>query len=167
MYLPNQMTININGLGIILYSPGSLPPIGEGEDFLTRKYFEPSDVLRYIYDGTLICFATCSPGTYILQFHNQYPTCTESLASEFRMSLGICVEGNSIVFRDLYDLMQWSSMISQEQRIIVDNGYYHISLLGNMPVSGIIGNNQVIDVYINSVPEMPKLRFEGIPTFCE
>jgi hypothetical protein len=77
------------------------------------------------------------------------------------------VRDAAIVVRDLYDLMDWRSSYPASQAITVENGFYHITLVGNMPSSGILGDNQEIDIYLNKLEKFPALRYGGVPMFSE
>jgi hypothetical protein len=162
-----EIYLSIVGLGIIMYSPFALLHISEGEDYLTSNYILPERVLEHVYRGTIVGFGTGSPGDYVLKFKEGYPVDEQVLASEFKLALGIEVRDAAIVVRDLYDLMDWRSSYPEEQVVHVANGFYHVTLLGNVPSSGILGDDQEIDIYLNKLEKFPALRYGGVPMFSE
>lgn len=64
-----SISLNISGLGIIMYSAPSVSHIRLEEDYLEGHYLEPEDVLRHVCAGTLVGFGTASPGKYILEIN--------------------------------------------------------------------------------------------------
>ncbi len=44
----NRVTIDITGLGIILYSPAAVRHIIDGEDYFGASFLEPTDVARHV-----------------------------------------------------------------------------------------------------------------------
>lgn len=157
----------ISGMGIIIYSDYAVAHIAEGEDYFSSNYFTGEQVLKHIYTGTIVGFCTSSPGTYILKIRNGYPTKLDLDNSEFKLRLGIFVEGNRIYFNDLFSLMDWRSDYSDMPTIELEDGYYHITLFGDVPNTGILGDNQEIFVYFNKLDTMPALKYNGVPIFCE
>jgi len=160
------MKLSIYGIGIILYSDYAVSHIKYGENYLEENYTEPVDVLKQIYSGSLVGFGTGSSGTYHLQFLGGYPNNVELQKFEYKLRLGINVKDNRIIFRDLYDLMEWNPNYPDDQVFPIENGYYHITLCSNTPKSGILGNDQKIFIYFNKLESMPKLKFEGVPMLC-
>ena len=158
--------INISGLGIILYSRFAVLHISDDEDYFTMNYQSPEQVLAHIYKGTIVGFCTSSPGNYILKFFRGYPDDVFLASNEFKLRLGIHVKEGKIFIRDLYDLMAWSSECPENQSIEVDDGFYHVTLCSNVPDSGVLGDNQVVFVYLKKLDAMPKLYFKGVPTLC-
>ena len=64
---------------------------------------------------------------------------------------------------DLFCLMEWSNDCPEEQILSIDPGYYHITLCTKRPVSGVLGDNQTIYVYLNRMEKMPELNWLGVP----
>ncbi len=160
-----EIVLDIAGLGIILYSPSSAAHIGEGEDYLEAHYWKPEDVQEHIQTGSIVAFATSSSGTYILRFHEGYPKPELRATTDFRLRLGLRSDGQ-VIFRDLYDLIGWTSAVTEEQTIQLAPGIYHVTLYSNLPASGVVGDDQVVDVYLQLLDEFPALAREGIPTLC-
>ncbi len=163
--MDQEIRLSIAGLGIIMYSDFAVSHIAEGENYLSSHYMTPEQVLEHVYQGTIVGFGTGSPGDYLLRFRSGYPEESQVRSSEFKLRLGIEVRDSAIVVQALYDLMEWSRSYPQNQVVEIENGFYHITLLGNAPTSGIIGDNQVIHVYLNKLESMPTLAFRGVPTF--
>jgi len=158
--------LEIQGIGIIFYSPFAVANIKEGEDYLSRHYADADQVGPHIRDGTIVGFGTGSPGTFALQFFAGYPD-PETLASlESRLRLGIRIRDKTLCVRDLYDLLQWTAACPPGQTLSLDDGFYHVTLCGALPRSGILGDAQTILVYLNPLAVMPALRVDGVPTFC-
>ena len=161
-----RVRIEIQGLGIILYSPFSTADIKEGEDYLSGHYSNASEVGPHIRNGTIVGFGTGSPGTFELQFFAGYPD-QETLASlEFKLRLGIEVRNRTLCVRDLYDLLEWTAACPPKQTLSLDDGFYHVTLCGAVPSSGVLGDDQAILAYLNPLPAMPVLKVDGVPTLC-
>jgi hypothetical protein len=162
----DSMTLEIAGLGIIFYSPSAATMIAEGEDYLTTHYTTEEQVQLHIQKGTLVGFGTCSPGRYILRFHHGYPRDDELHAARYKLRLGVNCTNNVVYFRDLFDLLDWYADCPQKQQLSLPSGIYHVTLVSDRPPSGILGDNQIIDIYFNRLPAFPPLAKEGIPTLC-
>ena len=61
-----QFKINIAGLGIIFYSPQAVKHIEIGEDYLGEHYSKPVDVIKHVYEGSIVGIATGTPGNFYL-----------------------------------------------------------------------------------------------------
>jgi len=46
---------------------------------------------------------------------------------------------------------------------MIEDGFYKIYVVSSVPECGIIGDNQVIDIFFAWVPEMPELYWPGVP----
>jgi hypothetical protein len=160
--------LEIQGIGIILYSPFAVAHIDEGADYLSRHYSDVNEVSPHIREGTIVGFGTGSPGTFTLQFYAGYPDPKpKALASlGFKLRLGVQIRDRTLCIRDLYDLLEWAAACPAEQTVSVDDGFYHVTLCGALPRSGILGDDQTILVYLNKLDTMPALRVDGVPTFC-
>src|SRR5512135_2592415 len=113
--------LDIQGIGIILYSPFAVAHIGEGEDYLSRHYSDVNGVAPHIRDGTIVGFGTGSPGTFTLQFYAGYPESKALTSLEFKLRLGVQIKDRTLCVRDLYDLLQWTAACPAEQTISVDD----------------------------------------------
>lgn len=161
-----ELTLDIQGMGVIFYSPEFAKHITEGSDYLTPNYTSEQQVQSHVQKGTIVGFDTGSSGRFILRFHTGYPDRSRVLACEFKLRLGLQCVGGVVCFRDLFDLLQWHSLCPERQQIELDEGIYHVTLLSDVPKSGILGDNQWIDVYFMKLDIFPALSMEGIPTLC-
>ncbi len=103
-----EIAFDIAGLGIIMYSPSSAAHIHEGEDYLQPHYWAPADVRDHIQAGTIVAFATGTPGSFLLRIHDGYPGERLASAAGAELRLGLRSDG-VVVFRDLYDLLEWTA----------------------------------------------------------
>lgn len=166
MSIIKTITLDISGPGIILYSPSFVSHIYEGEDYLSTNYMDADQVQPHIQAGTLVGFGTSSPGRFFIHILEGYPEEHTLDEADFTLRLGIQVRDSMICIRDLYDLLNWTSECPSEQILEIDNGYYHITLYSNIPSSGILGDDQIIWMYFNMLPDMPELYPHGVPTLC-
>jgi len=162
-----SMRLDIAGLGIILYSPRSASHIEEGQDYLESEYTTEEDVQRHIQAGSIVGFGTGLPGTFVLQFHGGYPEKRFLQGCDFKLRLGLACVERRVCFRDLYDLVDWTSECPPEQMIEMDDGIYHVTLCSNRPRSGRIGDGQMIHVYFQKLDMFPALSKHGIPTLYD
>lgn len=167
MDLNKDLILDINGLGMIMYSDFATSHIAEGEDYFSRNYQTPQQVANHIMDGSIVGFCTSSPGRYILKLRSGYPIASDLNLAEFKLRLGIEIRDGRMCIRDLYDLMNWKKNCPSSQHIELENGFYRITLYGDVPSSGVLGDNQVIYVYLSRLDSMPELRYEGVPMFSE
>jgi hypothetical protein len=163
---PEQMTISVDGLGMIMYSPCFAAAIQEGEDYFTDHYTNAEDVQRHIQSGSIVGFGTGSPGTYRLIFRSGYPENHEISKTRFALRLGIKVEDGGLCIRDVLDLSEWSAACPADQALSISNGMYHMTLLSDVPESGMLGDGQVIRVFFKRLASFPALALTGIPTLC-
>lgn len=69
--------------------------------------------------------------------------------------------------RDLYDLMDWRRECPREQCVPVADGWCRLTVFSSRPHSGILGDNQVININLEAVASRPQLRWVGVPQLCE
>ena len=165
MIMKREINLEIQGLGIIMYSPFAVAHIKEGEDYLESNYMDAGQVVEHIYAGTIVGFCTGSPGDYIIKIKEGYPDDNEDFDHSLR--LGIEIREKCMCFRDLYDLLDWTVDCDVTQKIEIADGFYHITVCTNLPESEIYGDNQVIYIYLNKLESMPKLKYNGVPQLCE
>ncbi len=165
--MANEIRLSIAGLGILMYSPPAVRHIPRGADYLATDYSDGPAVQRHIQAGSLVGFGTGSPGVFQLRLHQAEPAADVLDASEFKLRLGIKVEEELVCFKDLYALLKWNPKIPAEQTQRMSNGHYRITLCSNTPASGILGDNQVIEVFFEKWDGMPPLAKRGVPTLCE
>lgn len=161
-----EITLDISGMGIVFYSPQFAKHIAEGSDYLTSNYTSEQQVQFHIQKGTIVGFGTGSPGTFILKFHSGYPDENRLQACEFKLRLGLHCVGGAVCFRDLFDLLQWQSSCPPGQTIELNDGFYHVTLSSDLPASGVLGDNQTINVHLQKLDAFPNLAKQGIPTLC-
>jgi hypothetical protein len=159
-----DIKLDITGLGIILYSEQAVAHISEDEDYFSTNYQTSEQVLKHVYNGTIVGIGTRSPGKYILKIRYGYPEEDVLDLADYVLILGIHVIGEKVFARDLYDLMEWTSECPVEQTFELEEGYYQLTIHSNLPNSKRRGDNQVIFVYFNKVDKMPKLKYRGVPT---
>lgn len=162
-----DLKLEISGMGIIIYSDYAVSHIADGEDYFSTNYYSGEQVLKHVYDGSIVGFCTSTPGTFILKIRSDYPSESELECADYCMRLGICVKGQKIYFNDLFALMNWNSDYTDIPTVEQEDGYYHITLVGNTPKSGVLGDNQEIYIYFYKLDTMPKLKYNGVPIFCE
>jgi hypothetical protein len=167
------MTINgreiilvTSGMGIVFYSPKWASHIEEGADYFTSHYATEQQVQSHIQSGTIVGFMTGSPGRYILAFHAGYPDETYVQNCRFKLRLGLNCAGGIVCFRDLFDLIQWDPNCPLDQTLRIEDGCYHVTLCSEMPTSGSLGDDQIINIYLAKLEAFPRLAKQGIPTLC-
>jgi hypothetical protein len=161
-----EIALDIAGIGVILYSPPAVAHISEGSDYLQEHFWQPADVARHVMSCELTAFCTGSPGSFRMRFIDGPPNEGDVQAADFKLRLGLWVRDGTICLRDLYDLMDWSNECPPEQRLAVADGWYRLTVFSSRPASGIVGDDQVINVNLEPVGNKPRLRWEGVPTLC-
>ena len=162
-----EIALDIAGLGMILYSPPAVTHIAEGSDYLTEHFSRPEDVARHVMACELTAFCTGSPGSFRVQFLNGQPNESDVQSADFKLRLGLWVRDRTICLRDLYDLMEWSKECPPLQRVSVVDGWYRLTVFSSRPVSGRLGDGQVITISLEPVARKPMLRWDGVPQLCE
>ncbi|MDN6886172.1 hypothetical protein QMO14_21510 [Variovorax sp. CAN2819] len=161
-----SIKLRITGMGVIFYSPFATEKIQEGEDYLSSNFENPDLVEAEALRGGIVGINLGTPGDFILNIYAGYPNEDHVTKSAYKLRAGIEVKDEIICVRDLFDLMNWSRNISERQIISLENGFYHMTFLSDEPSSGILGDDQIISLYLQRLEEMPKLKFNGIPTLC-
>lgn len=159
-----QFQIIIEGLGIIFYSPQSVKHIEEGDNYLGEHYSKPEDVIRHIYEGTIVGIATGTPGVFNLDIYKNTQPDIEKIDPDYALKLCLKVTDNTVYFRDLYVLLNWETEGEAEIKLDIENGYYEVIVCSWFPKSGIRGDNQKIAMYFNKTEALPKLHYEGVPS---
>lgn len=160
------MRLHVDGLGILLYSPFGAAGIRDGEDYLSGQYSSSGQVVPHVLRGDLVAFGTGSPGDFRLDFFLGYPHPELLRAREFKLRLGIEVRDGVICVRDIYDLLKWSQNCPEGQRVGVGDGFYHVTVCSDVPRSGVLGDDQQIEVFLKPLDRMPELSYTGIPVLC-
>jgi hypothetical protein len=161
-----SMRLDITGLGFIIYSPFAAASIRPGEDYLEKEFLDPARVEKQALEGKIVGVSTGTPGRFLLEIHEGYPADEVLDKYGYKLRLGVEVRGRTLCIRDLYDLLKWNPECPVNQCIDLDDGYYHVTLLSREPESGVLGEDQDVLVYLQKLSEMPKLRFNGVPTLC-
>ncbi len=162
----NQFHISISGLGIIFYSPQSVKHIKKGEDYLSEHYWNPQDVIKHVYEGSLVGICTGTPGDFNMNIYQGIEPDIDSLNPDYALKLCLRVTDNAVYFRDLYALLRWEPESRADIKIDIESGNYEVIVCSWMPESGILGQNQQINMYFNKTETLPKLHYEGVPTLC-
>jgi hypothetical protein len=158
-----RISLDVAGIGIIFYSPSVMVKVGAGADYFSAQYGTEEQVQAHVQKGDLVGFATDNPGRYILNFLDGYPTVEAELSAQYKLRLGLRCVGGVVYFRDLEVLSSWSSDCPPEHQLQLPDGIYHVTLCSDCPESGALGDNQVIDFYLNKLNRFPRLAKEGIP----
>lgn len=159
-----QFQLSITGLGIIFYSPKAVEHIGIGEKYLLEHYNKPEDVLKHIYDGSIVGVGTGTSGTFMISVFQSINPDIEEIAPDYALKLCLEVTDEIVYFRDLYVLLRWERECENDINIVMENGFYEIIVCSWLPVSGIRGDKQLIHMYFNKVKNLPKLHYEGVPS---
>ena len=166
MNFTSTMVLDITGLGIVMHSPSTAAHIKEGENCLRAHYMDGTQVERHIQAGVIVGFNTGSSGLYIIEFFTGYPDAATLDAHERKLRLAVEVADQMLYIRDLYDLIDWTPDVPENQIVELENGIYHITLCSNQPPSGVLSYNQTILVYMQPLTSMPTLAKLRIPTLC-
>lgn len=150
--------------GILLYSPFAAQNIREGENYFDAHYSEPQEVATHIRAGTLVAFQTEEPGTFILKFFRGDPTKAQLRAYEFQIALGIEVRDRTLCARDVDDLCDWKPECPESQKVVVEDGFYHLLLLSRTPPSGELGDDQEVLIFMERRAAMPPISWQGVPS---
>lgn len=159
----NRFKLEIAGLGIIFYSPHAVKHIQEGAKYLMENYNKPEDVLKHIYDGSIVGFCTGSPGTYIINIFQDSDLDIDLLNPDYAVKLCLQVTENIVYIRDLYVLMRWENADDSDLSIYMEDGFYEVIVCTWLPESGIRGCDQQINMYFNKKHSLPKLWYAGVP----
>lgn len=157
-----QVDLQIDGLGILVFSPYAVAQIAEGEDYLSH-YTDEVEIQEHVQMGDLVGFGTASPGSFTLRLYDGYPSEERLSGAMYKLRLGLVVREGQVHFRDLFDLMDWIRETPQRQIVGMDDGIYHVTLCSDLPTSGVLGDDQVIEVYFAPLDTFPALAKEGVP----
>ena len=61
-------------------------------------------------------------------------------------------------------LLSWEAETESDIKVDMEDGNYEVIVCSWLPESGIRGKHQQIDFYFNQTAELPRLRYEGVPT---
>lgn len=161
--MKQEINLSITGLGVIIYSPFATTAITEGEDFLTSHFWQPEKVAEHVNACQLSAFCTGSPGKFRLNLIDGIYPEDDIRNAIAKIRLGIEVRDQTLCFRDLYDLMEWTSACPSEQVISIPTGYYLLTVFTQLPESGVLGDNQMITIHFQAVQSRPVLAWNGVP----
>lgn len=159
----HSFDVSIVGLGFIVHSPSAVRHINDGEDYLSNNFWDPEDVGRHVTECQLTGFGTGSPGDFQLHiFDGQYPE-GSVVAARSAVRLGVEIRESTLCIRDLYSLLDWDSNDDPLLEIHLEDGFYRLTVFTSPPMSGIIGDNQLIEMHFSRVPKRPELKWNGVP----
>jgi hypothetical protein len=141
-----ELALDIAGPGVILYSPPAVAHIAEGSNYLQEHFSQPEDVAQHVMACELTAFCTGSPGSFRVRFRDGPPDEAEVETADFKLPLGLRVRDRTICLRDLYDLLDWSQECPAMQRLSVADGWYRLTMFSSRPASGILGDDQAINI---------------------
>jgi hypothetical protein len=162
-----EIALDISGLGFILYSPPAVSHIPEGSNYLEEHFWQPEDVARHVMACQLTAFCTGTPGSFRLKFLDGPRDEGAVDAADFKLRLGLQVHEGVICVRDLYDLTRWFAECPTDQQIQIPDGWYRLTVYSSCPKSGILGDDQVIEIHLERTSGSPLLRWEGVPSLCD
>jgi hypothetical protein len=158
-----QLSIEIDGLGLIVYSPFAMAAVPEGDRFLSEHFFEPSDVATAVHAGRIAAFCTGSPGSYHIELAEGPPDLPAIAGFPWMIRLVLEVRDRTVCIRDVYDMSRWAPACPPAQTIELPDGLYRLTV-GTRPTdSGIVGDDQHILVAFERVDALPPLSWEGVP----
>jgi hypothetical protein len=158
-----KLPVEIQGPGLIVYSPFAMSAVAPGDDFLDEQFTEPGDVAAHVRAGTIAAFCTGSPGTYHVELAEGAPDLPAIAGFPWMIRLALEVRDRTICIRDLFDLAMWDPDCPEAQRFELADGFYRLSV-GTRPTdSGIVGDEQSILIAFEPVAAIPPLTWEGVP----
>ena len=86
--------------------------------------------------------------------------------AEFKLTLPIQLVDDRIFIRDLYALMRWDPEIPRDPTVRAKPGTYRIELISRLPESGVIGDDQVIDLFFEPQADVSTIEVDGVPELC-
>lgn len=125
---------------------------------------DAEDVLKHIYEGSIVGAATGTPGIFHLNIYQNIRPGLDAIQPDYALKLDLKVTGYTMYFRDLYVLLRWETEDETELRVDMDDRNYEVVVCSWFPESGIRGNHQQVDFYFAKTDELPKLHYEGVPT---
>jgi hypothetical protein len=158
-----KLTLEIDGIGLILYSPFAVSEIRPGERFLQERFWEPADVAASVRAGRIAGFCTGSPGTYHVELAEGAPDLPAIAGFPWMIRLALEVRDHTVCIRDLYDLSGWDPACPPSQVIQLPDGFYRLSVGTCPPDSGIVGDDQSILIAFEPIDAIPSLAWEGVP----
>jgi hypothetical protein len=165
--LPKTICLVTSGMGIVLHSPWATANLTQGEDFLTSRFSNPTDVAELVNSSRIAAFCTGSPGAWRLHLRTGPPDETALVQADYKVRLGVEVRDGILQIRDLFELMSWDAACDDEQVIQLTDGFYRITAYTSPPESGILGDDQDIHLHLEAVSEPARLVHHGVPQLCD
>ena len=163
MIVPQTIRLQINGLGMIMYSPKSVTHISPGENYFKSNFGSGDQAMEHLKKGSILGLNTGTGDFNINVFWHPPPA--KIAPDDIVLAFAIIVDGGAIIFRDLEDLTEWEPMPPPNQTVMANDGIYHLTLWTRTPHSGIIGDNQDIDVFIKPIDKFPsRFGYTGVPS---
>ena len=101
--------LNIDGMGIVLYSDEAVKHIKQGENYFAKEYATPEQVAMHIQKGDIVGFSTGSSGEYNIKTRTGYPDKETEEQYPISIRLAIDIKGGSLSIIDLFWLMDWDA----------------------------------------------------------
>jgi len=161
--LTDRVRLDIEGLGIIFYSPFAVGHIAIGEDYLQRAFVEAEDIVRHVNACTLSAFGTGGPGEYELIIDSAGVDEDAWDRAQFKLELGLEVRDGVVCFRDLYDLFAWDPQCPGGQQIAMANGFYRIAAYRSYEE---VGEVQPVTLNFVKTERCPALTYTEAPHLC-
>jgi hypothetical protein len=161
--LVDCVRLDIDGLGIIFYSPFAVSHIAVGEDYLQRSFVESEDIVRHVNACTLSAFGTGGPGKYELIIDAGDADRDAWDRAQFKLELGLEVRDGVVCFRDLYDLLDWDPDCPAGQRIAMPDGFYRIAAYRSYAE---VGRIQPVALNFTKTDRCPSLAYTDAPHLC-
>lgn len=165
-----DIVLELESMGFIIFSKYAVAKIEKGEDFLSTHYWKPEDVAKEVNSGGILGVCVGGPGTYIIKVREGMPCDELRDNTKLKRRLSIKVSDEHVYLEDLYSLACWMDTYAQydeERSIKIDNGYYTILMAGNIPNTGLRGDNQIIYMYFIRDADFKETQYQGVPDFIE
>jgi hypothetical protein len=163
MKVLGKLSLEIDGPGLIVYSPFAMSAVAPGDDFLGEHFMEPEDVAQHVRAGAIAGFCTGSPGTYHIELAEGAPDLPAIAGFPWMIRLALEVRDRTVCIRDLFDLAAWNPTCPAPQTLELPDGFYRLTI-GTRPTdSGGVGDDQSILIAFEPVELLPRLTWEGVP----
>lgn len=162
-----KITMEIDGLGFVVYSPFAMSAVAPRDRFLMEHFNEPQDVAALVRAGRLAGFCTGSPGAYNIELVEGALDLPAIAGFPWMIRLALEVRDRTVCIRDLYDFMRWDPSCPADQTLQLPDGFYRLTL-GTRPTnSGDVGDDQDIIIAFEPVATLPPLTWQGVPYLGE
>lgn len=161
-FVDYDFKLSTDGAGIVLYSENAIT-CDEGEDFFSKEFSTPSKVAEHLAKGDIIGFNTGSSGDFVIKIRYGYPSEKMLAENPIAIRLAIEIKGGKVNIIDVLWLSEWSAIVPEEQSILIEDGFYHVTVMTKKPNTGILGENQEIYMFFKEIDRMPTLAWKGVP----